>query len=238
MCGDSTWKDDVQKLFGGSVPNLMLTDPPYGVNLDNSWRDDTPLQRKGAGNKKTIKNDDRADWLETYQLFPGNVAYVWHATSQNHVVRQNLIDAGFETRQMIMWNKAVLVIGRSHYHWKHEPCWYAVRKGRDANWVGDRKQTTVWDAASPNHFMGKKDANDDKTEHPSQKPVVLYTIPIENHTKFGDGIYDPFLGSGTALIAAEKTGRKCFGMELDPAYCDIILARWENLTGQKAELLT
>ena len=139
---------------------------------------------------------------------------------------------------MIVWNKSVLVIGRSAYHWKHEPCWYAVRRGKTANWVGDRKQTTVWDAASPNHFMGKKDPDDDKTEHPSQKPVVLYTIPIQNHTKSGDGIYDPFLGSGTALVAAEKTQRKCFGMELDPQYCDIIIARWESLTGGQAKMIS
>lgn len=232
MCGDSTDKGDVDKLMGGGKPNIMLTDPPYGVSLDQSWRDKALGDKAmGKGNSRTIRNDDRADWLETYMNFTGNVSYVWHATSFTDVVKGNLQDAGFDVRQMIIWNKSIMVMGRSSYHWKHEPCWYAVRRGKDASWIGDRKQTTVWDAASPNHIMSG--SKDDKTDHPSQKPLSICEIAIANHS--GD-VYDPFLGSGSTLIACEKTGRKCYGMEIDPHYCSVIIQRWQDFTGKEAKL--
>lgn len=235
LCGDSTNVQHVERLMGGNTPVLMSTDPPYGVKLDQSWRDKAlGSKAMGKGNKKTIQNDDQASWPGTYAQFPGNVCYVWHATSFTDVVKKDLEDCDFEVRQMIIWNKSIMVMGRSAYHWKHEPCWYAVRKGKDANWKGDRKQTTVWDAASPNHIMSG--SKDDKTEHPSQKPILLSEIPIMNHTNKGDGVYDPFLGSGSTLIACEKTGRSCYGMEIDPHYCDVIIERWERFTGQKAKL--
>ena len=209
MCGDSTMIDDVEKLMNGEKALLMLTDPPYGVKLDQSWRDNAlPLDKQlGKGNINKVSNDDRADWLDAYSLFNGSIAYVWHASKFTDIVKKNLEDCEFDVRQMIIWNKSIMVMGRSAYHWKHEPCWYAVKKGFDANWKGDRKQTTVWDAISPNNiFAGSKE---DKTEHPTQKPVILFEIPIKNHTSINDLIYDPFGGSGTTLIACEKTNRKC-----------------------------
>ncbi len=234
MCGDSTLITDVDKLMNGEKANLMLTDPPYGVNLDQSWRDDAlPIEKQlGKGNRNKVSNDDRADWKESYTLFPGNIAYVWHASKFTDVIKHNLEDCDFDVRQMIIWNKSIMVMGRSAYHWKHEPCWYAVRKGCDANWKGDRKQTTVWDAVSPNNiFAGSKE---ERTDHPTQKPVLLFTIPIINHTENGDVIYDPFGGSGTTLIACEKTNRKCFMMEISEHYCDIIVKRWQKFTGHQA----
>lgn len=235
LCGDSTDVLQVERLMGGIIPILMTTDPPYGVNLDQSWRDEALGEKAlGKGNKRKILNDDNASWPAVYSLFQGNIAYVWHDACQTDTVKKDLEDSGFDVRQMIIWNKSIMVMGRSAYHWKHEPCWYAVRKGKDANWKGDRKQTTVWDAASPNHIMSG--SKEEKTEHPSQKPSVLSEIPILNHTIKGDGIYDPFLGSGSTLIACEKTNRKCYGMEIDPHYCDVIIARWEKFTGKTAVL--
>lgn len=227
MVGDSTDAGSVSILLNNEIPILMSTDPPYGVKLDQSWRDKAI---GGNNNSNTIKNDDIADWTESYKLFPGNIIYVWHAPTFTDIVKQNISECEFDVRQMIIWNKSALVLGRNHYHWKHESCWYAVRKGKDANWVGDRKQTTVWDATAPNR--SDSGSKDDKTNHPSQKPIILSEIPILNHTKEHDGVYDPFGGSGTTLIACEKTKRKCFTMELDPKYASVIVERWEKYTGK------
>lgn len=231
LCGDSTKAEDVERLMGGMVPNIMMTDPPYGVKLDMSWRE--KANNQNYSNKNTIKNDDIADWFKTYLLFKGNVAYVWHASSFVSIVEKNLKDAGFLFCQQLIWNKSSLVFGRSDYHWKHEPCFYVVREGKSHSWIGDRKQTTVIEASSPNNPASNKKEEDDYSEHPSQKPLACMMM-IKNHS--GD-VYDPFLGSGTTLIASEKVNKKCFGMELDPKYCDIIIKRWEDFTGQKAELL-
>ena len=227
LCGDSTKAEDVERLMGGNMPKLMVTDPPYGVNYDANWRnltkrpDGTPY---GASATGKVTNDDRADWTEAYSLWSGKVAYVWHAGTQSHIVGQGLIDCELEIRSMIVWAKNVFAIGRSHYHEKKEPCFYAVRKGENAGWIGDRKQTTLWEIDKPRKS---------ETGHSTQKPIECMEIPLRNHE--GD-VYDPFLGSGTTLIAAEKTGRKCYGMELDPKYCDVIVKRWEDYTGKKAQL--
>jgi DNA modification methylase len=127
-----------------------------------------------------------------------------------------------------------MVMGRSDYHFKHEPCWYAIRKNKNHNWIGDRKQTTIWDAAPPNHIMGG--SKEDKTTHPTQKPAVLYEKAFLNHTNPGEYTYEPFGGSGTAIIVCEKLGRRSLTMELDPKYCDVIVKRWENYTGKTAVL--
>ena len=232
LCGDSTKGEDVERLIAGQEPFVMVTDPPYGVKLDQSWRDKALGDKAmGPGNRNIVANDHRADWTEVWQRFSGDVAYVWHADKFSDVVMQSLRDAGFEICQQIIWNKSVMVMGRSDYHFKHEPCWYAVRKGRQHGWTGDRKQTTVIDAKSPNHIMSGSD--EEKTDHPTQKPVECMAYLMRNH----DGtVYDPFLGSGTTLIAAEQLGRKCYGMEISPQYCDVIVKRWETLTGKKATL--
>lgn len=232
MCGDSTKAEDVGRLMGGEIPNLMVTDPPYGVNLDQTWRDKALGDKAmGPGNKNLVANDERADWREAWALFPGNVVYCWHAGRHASIVYHSLEDSGFDLCQQLVWNKSIMVMGRSDYHFKHEPCWYAVRRGKTHSWIGDRKQTTVIDAKSPNHIMAGSD--EDKTEHPTQKPVLCMAYVIKNHE--GD-VYDPFLGSGTTMIAAEQLGRRCFGMEICPAYADVSVLRWQRLTNKEATL--
>ena len=230
LCGDSTKAEDVERLMDGDTAALMVTDPPYGVNYDESWRE-CSSNDFGGHTKGTLQNDDRADWVEAYRLADASVAYVWHASSNAHVVRQNLLDSGFDVRQQVMWRKPFGVMSRSAYHWQHEPCWYAVRKNRNAAWIGTRTETTVWEATIPNHPMAADD--DTRTEHPTQKPIEVMARAIRNHD--APLVYDPFLGSGTTLIAAEQLGRTCYGMEISPAYCDVIVKRWETLTGRKAE---
>ena len=205
MCGDSTSAEDVARLMGDAKPALMVTDPPYGVEYDQEWRSQN---RTGK-----VANDDRCDWRQAYELSPASVVYCWHASLHSNVFQASIEAAGFEVRAQIIWNKPVMVFSQGHYHWKHEPCWYAVRKGATANWGGDRKQTTVWDIAADEDAPGG---------HSTQKPVECMARPIRNHE--GD-VYDPFLGSGTTLVAAEQLGRAGFGMEINPGYLAASLER-------------
>jgi DNA modification methylase len=209
----------------------MVTDPPYEVEYDPAWRQ---LGWTGARATGKVKNDDRVDWKEAFALFPGDIAYVWHAGVYAGDVAQSLQSCGFELRSQIIWAKQHFVISRGAYHWQHEPCWYAVRKGRTGNWSGDRKQTTLWQIANQSAFGGKKE--DASTNHGTQKPVECMRRPIVNHTNPGQCIYDPFLGSGTSIVAAESTGRICFGIDIDPIYVDVAVTRWQNFTGKKAIL--
>jgi DNA modification methylase len=226
LCGDSTLATDVERVLGGVKPLLMVTDPPYGVEYDPSWRN----QAGAASTKRTGKvlNDDRADWREAWALFPGDVAYVWHGALHATTVAESLIDTGFNIRSQIIWAKDRLILSRGDYHWQHEPCWYAVRKKGKGHWAGDRKQTTLW------HIANKD--QDAVTVHGTQKPVECMRRPILNNSSQGQAVYEPFMGSGTTLIAAETTGRVCYGIELNPAYIDVIVERWQNLTGQTAVL--
>ena len=233
-CGDSTKAEDVSDLLDGAKPGLMVTDPPYGVSYDATWRGKAGHATLGKNRTGLVEADDRIDWQEAWALFPGPVAYVWHAGRHASAVQNSLEAAGFDMRSQIIWRKTVMAMGRGDYHWQHEPCWYAVRQGSKSNWEGGRKQTTVWDIASPLHIMGG--SKEEKTEHPTQKPVECMKRPIENNSKPGDAVYDPFLGSGTTLIAAEMTGRRCYGLEISPAYCDVIVRRWEEFTGKTATL--
>lgn len=235
MCGDSTKPEDVATLLGGAKPHLMVTDPPYGVEYDPNWRNGALDEETGKVKGKVGKggralgvvlNDDRADWTEAWALFPGEVAYVWHASTKTHIVAQSLACQDFEMRALIVWGKDRIAIGRGHYHHQHEPCWYAVRKGGTGHWEGDRKQTTLWSIAKPQKS---------ETGHSTQKPVECMKKPILNNSRAGDAVYEPFSGSGTTLIAAEETARVCYAMELNPAYVDIAVARWEAFTGRKAE---
>lgn len=233
LCGDSTNPDHVLKLLNGINPNLMVTDPPYGVEYDPQWRDGYDL---GVGKRSTgkVKNDDISDWSGAYSLFTGDVIYVWHAGKYSHIVAQNILDCGFEITAQIIWAKQHFALSRGDYHWQHEPCWYAVRKGKNHNWCGKRDQATVWEIKNNNSF-----GNSDKEEtwgHGTQKPLECMSRPIENNSKAGDWVYDPFGGSGTTLIACEKLKRKCVMMELDEKYCDIIIRRWQKLTDKKAVL--
>jgi DNA modification methylase len=233
LCGDSTKAEDVGRVLGGRVPFIMVTDPPYGVEYDSDWRLEAgvnkPWQKLANGK---VENDDRTDWSESYKLFPGHVAYVWHAGRFAADLVLNLRASGFEIRTQLIWRKPSLVMGRGHYHWQHEPCWYAVRANGSAKWCGDRTQSTIWDIANMHATQGEVD--DGKTNHSTQKPVECMARPIRNHGNKDDDVYDPFLGSGTTIIAAEQLGRRCLGLEISPKYCDIILQRWENLTGNKA----
>lgn len=230
MCGDSIDAHTVNALLKGQLPNTMITDPPYGVKYEAGWRgklkNRTPTERE---KNSTLKNDDNADWYAAYALFPGSVAYIWHASVFSGVVMDGLIRAGFEIKQQIIWNKNVHALSRSDYHWKHEPCWYATKKGGDRNWKGGRTQMTVWDIKS---IIFEKD----KTAHPTQKPVEIYTRSLEHHTNAGEYVYEPFAGSGTSIIACEQLQRRSLSLELDPKYCDVIIQRWQNFTGLVATL--
>lgn len=230
MCGDSTVQTDYDTLMNGQSPNTMITDPPYGVKYEAGWRseakDTKSTEREETSN---LMNDDRADWYDAYVLFQGSVAYVWHASIFTDVVMEGIRKSGFEIRQQIIWNKNVHALSRSDYHWKHEPCWYAVKKGGNRNWNGGRTQMTVWDVKS---IQSEKD----KTSHPTQKPVELYIRSIEHHTNQGEYVYDPFSGSGTLIIACEKTHRRALSMELDPKFCDVIIKRWQKFSNKKAVL--
>ena len=232
MCGDSTKADDVAALLDGAAPHLMVTDPPYGVEYDPAWRDEAAKRSASMGNRKdtakgVVANDGQADWREAWALFPGDVAYVWHAVLRAAEVAHSLIATGLEIRNQIIWAKSHLVVGRGDYHMQHEPCWYAVRKGKKGHYVGGRKQSTLWQIDKPQK---------NETGYSTQKPVECMRRPIENNSLRGQHVYDPFIGSGTTIIAAEQTGRACYGMELNPAYVDVAVQRWQSFTGQQARL--
>jgi DNA modification methylase len=232
LCGDATNPIDVQRLFDGRVPNLMTSDPPYGVEYNPTWRNEAA--RSGtigfaARREGKVANDNRVNWSPAFRLFPGTIIYLWYASLFGNQVQESLETCGFQLRSQIIWPKSGFAISRGHYHWQHECCFYAVRNGSRANWCGDRSQTTLWTVAT-----GPEDA--DKNEHGTQKPVELMRKPMFNHTKSGDLVYDGFIGSGTTLIAAETCGRICLGIEIEPRYVDVSIRRWQNFTGQKATL--
>ena len=224
----------------------MVTDPPYGIELDSEWRDRAGLNGHGPaepsymkkrtkGHTETvISGDTRADWSEAFALAPSlEVAYVWHASKFTREVLDGLLRIGFLHHQQIIWNKGRTVLTRTHYWFQHEPCWY-VRK-KNAPWFGKAgENSTIWDSASPKFIMGGSD--EEKYDHPTQKPVDLMRRPILNHLRRGELVYDPFLGSGTTLAAAELTERVCYGIELDPKYADVIIERWRQLSGKEAKL--
>lgn len=245
-CGDSTKAEAVTALLGRDKPFLMVTDPPYGVEYDPTWRMKAGIGSKGAAKGK-VANDDRADWREAWALFPGSVAYVWHGGLHAAVVAESLMACKLLIRSQIVWVKTRPVIGRGAYHWQHEPAFYAVKQGKDdrlsfesdhelaayavrdgskAGWEGDRKQSTVW--------MIEHLKND--TGHGTQKPVECMRRPIVNNSAPGAAVYDPFSGSGTTIIAAEMTGRRALALELDPLYVDVAVRRWQAFTGKTATL--
>lgn len=234
LCGDSTDKDCTSRLCAGTVPGLMVTDPPYGVEYDPTWRDGkggfstAPVVQRGK-----VANDDQVDWSPAWKLFPGDVAYVWHAGIFAGEVAESLSREQFLVRAQIIWAKQQGVFGRGAYHWQHEPCWYVVRKGANANWKGDRTQTTLWQVQNLNPTGNREE---ERVGHGTQKPVELMRRPILNHTEADAYVYDPFLGSGSTLIACEKTGRRCLGMELAPEYVDVIVKRWQDFTSKEATL--
>jgi DNA modification methylase len=230
LCADATSQEAVEQLVKNDRPVLMVTDPPYGVQLDPEWR-----ERAGLGKQRqtgAVPNDDRVDWRAAYRLFSGDVAYVWHAGVHAAEVAAGLEEQGYRIRAQIIWVKQHFALGRGDYHWSHEPCWYVVREGKSSHWSGDRKQSTVWQIANLNPFGGARD--EEATGHGAQKPVELMRRPILNNSQRGEAVYDPFLGSGTTLMAAESTGRVCLGLEIDPGYTDLIVRRWQQFSGKRA----
>lgn len=227
-CGDATDALVVERALNGVTPHLMVTDPPYGVEYDANWRNEADRANGkpyGARAVGKVENDDRADWREAWALFPGDVAYVWSSDRFAFETVRSLIAAEFEVRSQIIWAKDRFAISRGHYHAQHEPCWYMVRKGATGHWAGDRKQTTLWQIDKPQKS---------ETGHSTQKPVECMRRPIENNSSPGQAVYDPFVGSGTTIIAAEMTGRCAHAIELNPAYVDVTMRRWQNFTGKQA----
>jgi len=227
LCGDSTKAEDVSTVLAGETPFLCVTDPPYGVQYDPKWRNEAAAkgQLAYAGRRVgEVTNDDRADWRETWALTPSDVIYSWHppgATSLVHAAA--LQDSGFVLRMQIIWAKSNFPIGRGDYHVRHEPCWYAVRKGRASRRTDDRTQTTLWQINLDKNVAGG---------HSTQKPVECMRKPIENHEPCD--VYEPFCGSGTTIVAAEQLGRRCIAIEIEPSYCQVIIDRWEAFTGKTA----
>jgi site-specific DNA-methyltransferase (adenine-specific) len=235
LCGDSTKAEDVELLMAGAKADLMLTDPPYNVALGMN---ETPEQAKARNRRtdgKVVSNDSMSDGdfraflVSCFRcgldcLKPGASFYVWHADSEGFNFRGAIRDCGEKVRQCLVWAKDVLVMGRQDYQWQHEPCLYGWKDGASHGWYSDRKQTTLLRFDRPSRNQ----------EHPTMKPVALFAYLMGNSTAPQGLAYDPFLGSGTTLIAAEQLGRKCYGMEISPQYCDVIVKRWETLTGKKA----
>lgn len=225
--GSATSLEDVEDLMGGVKADMFLTDPPYNVAYEGKTKD-----------ALKIKNDEMGD--EEFRQFlidsfacadavmkPGAVFYIWHADSEGFNFRGACKDVGWPVRQCLIWNKNVHVMGRQDYHWKHEPCLYGWKEGAAHLWNADRTQSTVLNFDKPSK----------SEKHPTMKPVELFAYQLTNNTKGEDIVLDLFGGSGTTLIAAEKTGRVCHMMEIDPKYADVIIKRWEEYTNQKAERL-
>jgi DNA modification methylase len=226
ICGDATDAATVAKVLNGVRPHLLVSDPPYGVEYDPAWRNEVGAAKTRRVGK--VLNDHRADWREAWALFPGDVAYVWHGALHATTVAESLVACGFTIRSQIIWAKERLVLSRGDYHWQHEPCWYAVRQKATGHWSGDRKQTTLWTIPSRDQ--------DTTTVHGTQKPVECMRRPMLNNSSPGQAVYEPFSGSGSCIIAAETCGRQCHAVELDPAYVDVAVERWQAFTGQEALL--
>lgn len=217
LCGDSTDSDQVARLMNGQLANICHTDPPYNINYEG-----------GSKKREKIANDKLDDFPKfLYDVYTtistalkkGGAIYVWHASSETHNFIQQFLNAGFLFKSYIVWNKNNSTFGRSDYHWKHEPCIYGWLDGASHKWYGDRKQTTIWDIDRPSR----------SEEHPTMKPIPLCCKPLENSSKQGDIVLDVFLGSGSTMVAAHQLKRKCYGMELDPKYCQVILERMIKL---------
>lgn len=227
MCGDSTSLTDVERLMDGYKADLIITDPPYNVAYEG-----------GTAQKLTIKNDSMSAasfyqfLLDAYNSMSavakdGAGLYVFHADSEGVSFRRAMVDAGFKLAQCCVWVKQSFVMGRQDYHWQHEPVLYGWKPTGAHRWCSDRKQSTVWSFDRPQR-------ND---VHPTMKPVALIEYPLCNSSRGGDVVLDPFGGSGTTLIACEKNSRSARLMELDPKYCDVIIRRWQDFTGQQAVLV-
>jgi len=221
LCGDSTILNDIEKLVNGSLVDQLITDPPYNVNYEGKTKDKLKIQNDKKDNESF--RQFLSDCMVNAQtvMKRGAVFYIWHADSEGYNFRGACNDAQLKVRQCLIWVKNSIVMGRQDYHWKHEPCLYGWKEGAGHLWASDRKQSTVLSFNRPTR----------SELHPTMKPVELIEYQILNNTKGNDIVLDLFLGSGTTLIAAEKNGRKCYGMELDEHYCDVIVSRYVKYSG-------
>lgn len=227
MCGDSTSLDDVETLANGQKIDMLLTDPPYGVDYTGKTKDALKIENDNRGDDEFIEFLTKAFEAADNVMKPGAVFYVWHAILKTYAFESACHNVGWEVRQVLIWVKNSMVLGRQDYQWKREPCIYGWKEGASHLWASDRKQTTVLEFARPTR----------NAEHPTMKPVLLFDYQIKNNTKGGDVVLDLFAGSGTTMIAAEQNGRTAYLMEKDPRYVDVIIDRWEKFTGEKAVLL-
>lgn len=227
LCGDSTKVETILTLLGDKKADMYLTDPPYNVAYEGKTKD-----------ALTIENDSMADgefrtflkeaFTAAFNVMkPGAVFYIWHADSEGYNFRGAIHDIGEKVRQCLIWNKNSMVMGRQDYQWKHEPCLYGWKDGASHLWNSDRRQTTVLEFDRPTR----------SAEHPTMKPVDLIAYQITNNTKGEDIVLDSFLGSGTTLIAAQKTGRICYGTELSPQYVDVVIQRYVDYVDNPVVLL-
>jgi site-specific DNA-methyltransferase (adenine-specific) len=226
MCGDATSIEQLEQLTAGALVDMWLTDPPYNVAYEGGTKDKLTIQNDAMGNA-----DFRQFLRDAYVgadavMKSGAVFYIWHADSEGYNFRGAASDAGWKVRQCLIWKKSSLVMGRQDYHWQHEPCLYGWKDGAAHLWATDRKQTTILEFNKPTR----------NGEHPTMKPVELFEYQLLNNTKGSDIVLDSFGGSGTTVIAAHKHGRLARVMELDPKYCDVIIRRWQDFTGEAATL--
>ncbi len=231
LCGDSSNAADVERLMAGARAVLMATDPPYGVDFAGAKYNPRAKEWAGIEGDTLTGSDLRAflgavlaGWLPHVDEAAG--FYFWTAAmEEGAAAAQAIRAAGLHIQGQIMWVKNALVLGQADYQWKHENCWYAFHKGKQHRWFGGRDKTTVWEVkrVAASAYL-----------HPMQKPVELYEIPMHHHTREGEVVAEPFSGSGTQIIAAERLGRRCFAMEVAPNFVDVAVARWEAFTGQKA----
>lgn len=224
ICGDATVLTDIEKLMGGVLADMVLTDPPYNVDYTGKTKDALKIQ-----NDKMSDDTFRQFLVDSFStadsvMKQGAVFYIWHADSEGYNFRGACHDIDWEVRQCLIWDKDSMVMGRQDYHWKHEPCLYGWKKGASHLWSSDRKQTTILKFNRPKR----------SDVHPTMKPVELMEYQILNNTKGADIVLDLFGGSGSTLIAAEKSGRYAYINELDEKYVDVIVKRWQEFTGQEA----
>lgn len=221
LCGDATDPENMDQLMDGQLADMLLTDPPYNVDYTGKTKDALKIQNDTMSDDKFRAFLRSAFFVADSAMKSGAVFYIWHADSEGYNFRGACHDTGWTVRQCLIWRKNVMVLGRQDYQWAHEPSLYGWKEGAAHLWASNRKQTTILEFDRPARSK----------DHPTSKPVLLFDYQIKNNTKARDIVLDPFLGSGTSIIACEQNGRTCYGMELDPKYCDVIVNRYIGLVG-------